>query len=565
MSIDPKYVTLDVLLQKRLFLIPEYQRAYSWQSKQRLDLFDDIRKLCRLGADRHHFMATIVCLATGEKKDVGSDEIEIFHVVDGQQRLTTLIIMLKALSKALSSIDNENARKEALKLNELLSKEDGKLILLQMNHDSSAMFRKYVKDGKLPAAESAKTAAEKNLTDAYAECERFVKEWDPFVLLKIIKNRLDFIFYVMADEGAVYTIFEVLNSRGLEVDWLDKCKSILMGIAFEKGAPEIKKTQINELHKRWSNIYRTIGIKKLPEHQILGFAATLRHHNEQSKILSAQDSIEFFRASCEKDPAKVIDVTDYLLEIVRKLEKLFSNRRLEAVTDISHARLLAVAIMLTNSLNNNEQKEVLQQWEDTTFRIFGLGRKDSRSKIGNYTRLAQEVMKGKMGKSELIGKIKDLADEDITTVVNRWRGSDCYNDLPKEDLMYFFYRYEEFLASEMGGSISQEIWEQIWQSSPTTTIEHIYPQKPGPEWKGKLGKGPGQLDKNVHRLGNLIVLPPGVNSKAGNKSFKDKKQIYKKHGPLRLLDDIMNKRDWNKATIEKREEELLNWAKETWA
>ena len=53
-------------------------------------------------------------------------------------------------------------------------------------------------------------------------------------MLRILRNRLGFIFYVLDDEGSVYTVFEVLNSRGLEVDWLDKSKSMLMGIAFEK-------------------------------------------------------------------------------------------------------------------------------------------------------------------------------------------------------------------------------------------------------------------------------------------------------------------------------------------
>ena len=53
-------------------------------------------------------------------------------------------------------------------------------------------------------------------------------------LVILLKSKLYFILHVIDDEGSVYTVFEVLNSRGLEVDWLDKCKSMLMGIAFEK-------------------------------------------------------------------------------------------------------------------------------------------------------------------------------------------------------------------------------------------------------------------------------------------------------------------------------------------
>ena len=60
MNIKPDYFALDTLLQKRLFRIPDFQRVYSWETKQREDLFEDIRKLTNYERDRHHFMSTIV-------------------------------------------------------------------------------------------------------------------------------------------------------------------------------------------------------------------------------------------------------------------------------------------------------------------------------------------------------------------------------------------------------------------------------------------------------------------------------------------------------------------------
>ncbi|GAF86876.1 unnamed protein product, partial [marine sediment metagenome] len=149
MTIKPDYFSLDSLLQKRLFRIPEYQRAYSWQEKQRNDLFEDIRRLKQYGSERHHFMATMVCLQTSNKEEIGADEFNIFNIVDGQQRLTTLIIILKALTKKLIN-GNAKDKKEGEKLNELLVKGDQRLILLQTNHDSSFMFRSYLIEGIIP-------------------------------------------------------------------------------------------------------------------------------------------------------------------------------------------------------------------------------------------------------------------------------------------------------------------------------------------------------------------------------------------------------------------------------
>ena len=74
--IQPQYQVLDDLLERRLFRIPDYQRADSWDRRQRSDLFADISKLVRKDDERHHFMATIVCLETPEKAEAGTKEFQ---------------------------------------------------------------------------------------------------------------------------------------------------------------------------------------------------------------------------------------------------------------------------------------------------------------------------------------------------------------------------------------------------------------------------------------------------------------------------------------------------------
>lgn len=567
MSIRPDNLTLDKLLQGRLFRIPDYQRAYSWETKQRRDLFGDIKKLAKNpNSERHHFMSTVVCLQTKEKAEVGADEFGVFHVVDGQQRLTTLIILLKALAKTLS-IGDDIARKESIKLNELLVKEnDGRLILLQTNHDSKRLFRNYLEKGEIPIEENVETLADRNMIKAFKECEEFVNQWNSecLSLLKLVKNRLDFIFYVLEDEGSVHTIFEVLNSRGLDVDWLDKCKSILMGIAFEK-LPSASQDYIQEMHGYWSKIYRTIGLKKIKGEEILRFAATLEDSNERSKISSAEDAIEFFRQRCEQNPKSVTDVSDKFLRIAEKLDYFVTNPRLNAVTKISHARLLAVSIMLSKPLNESQKLQIIKEWEKVTFRIFGLYRKDARTKVGEYVRLSRDIFSIKnISSTDIVEKIAYLGqDYPASGIAKELGDTNCYEGW-EDELVYFLYRYEEYLTRIYGGSISDEIWVQVWNSSPTKTIEHIHPQNLNEHWRGKLGTKIDYVGRQAQRLGNLIVLPPGVNSSASDKSFKYKKEIYEKHRHLKIIDEVIAKDDWNIESLQEREEKLIAWAHKEW-
>ncbi|MGI8552724.1 MAG: hypothetical protein ACR2PL_18345, partial [Dehalococcoidia bacterium] len=75
---------------------------------------------------------------------------------------------------------------------------------------------------------------------AMEECETYVASWktkgeDLTELVSLLKNQLTCIFHEISDEALVYSVFEVLNSRGLEVSWFDRVKSMLMAIVFETG------------------------------------------------------------------------------------------------------------------------------------------------------------------------------------------------------------------------------------------------------------------------------------------------------------------------------------------
>jgi len=140
---------------------------------------------------------------------------------------------------------------------------------------------------------------------------------------------------------------------------------------------------------------------------------------------------------------------------------------------------------------------------------------------------------------------------------------DCYNSW-QEEYRYLFYRYEEYLCKLNKGQLNKNTWNEIWSSSPNKSIEHIYPQGEDTHkldaWKNKIKGKKETRKKHVHRLGNLVLLSPSLNSQAGQKSFEEKKKIYK-NANLCQLRGIIEKSDWKTNEIKEREELLLDWIK----
>ena len=549
--IQPKYLKLKELLNGRLFHIPPYQRAYSWERKQRNDLFSDIKRLRMADGDAVHFMATMVGLSRG-KKTIVTDEFQEVEVVDGQQRLTTLIILLKCLSMALSEEDR-NERALADEIEALLVKGDElRVLLLQTNHDRNFYFVTFLRDGKHPASKDAKTLADRRLLEAMEDCAAFVEKWQGsrLDLGIMLKNRLALIFHEIDDEATVYTVFEVLNSRGLEVAWLDRLKSLLMEMAFT-GSDGDKSENIDELHQIWAEIYWSLGLHRGMSSESLRFAATLRSDEKLNKVQSEEDAVETLRGVANKSAKGAIDVSNWIRSVVSARVKLEDDTRRTAVTKIAHARLLAVAIELAD-ISETQRGDLLRAWEKATFRIFGMCRRDARTRVGDYVRLARRIMLDSIEHNDALRAIKALGSGEfaIENAVEELRDEDRYEGW-QEELRYFMFRYEEYLAAKNGQNFSNAEWTKIWQDAPAQSIEHITPQSKGFHY--------------VHRLGNLVLLPPRLNSSLQDKSPAKKANAYEKTGLLIASELKRDLKGWKAASVNKREDRLIRWAKKEWA
>jgi len=555
-TIHPQYLTLSKLLDGRLFRIPEYQRAYSWTSRQRQDLFGDIEKANSKGPTEGHFMAAVVGLRR-QKQILGTDEYDVVEVVDGQQRLTTLIVLLNSIKLALNEKDRSEA-KLARELSELLVKVEGdELLLLQTNHDSSHHFATFLRKGTSEPSASAATIADREILRAIEDCRDFVAKWKsaggtPSALAALLKNRLFFLLHEIEDEKSVYTVFEVLNSRGLDVSWFDRLKSILMGTAFE-----LKKANqqglIDDLHTIWRDIYCVIGLRQGLNTEALRFAATLHVAETPNRPLSEEDSVAELRSSA-LTAKQIRERALWLLRVTQACDVVMANPRLNAVTRISQARLLAIAIYLREDIGDKDRSALLARWEKVSFRIYGMLGNDARTRVGDYIRLAWRVVNETLSVKQIHKAIGEIGEGfKIEDAVEVLRNSNCYEGWQSE-LRYFMFRYEEYLAREQKLNFSNEQWEKIWLVSPAESIEHIWANSKAPE-------------KSKHRLGNLLLLPPKLNSTLQDDPPKDKTTAYRKTGLLIAgeVADTIDASGWTAKSIEARETALLEWASTEWA
>ena len=152
---------------------------------------------------------------------------------------------------------------------------------------------------------------------------------------------------------------------------------------------------------------------------------------------------------------------------------------------------------------------------------------------------------------EIHSQLKSIGEKfPIDQAVDALRDENCYEGW-QDELRYLLFRYEEYLAAKEGLNFKNEQWERIWMASASRSIEHIYAQSSAP-------------DDIRHNLGNLMILPPGLNSKLQDKSFSKKRPAYQQTGLL-MAGEVASVTRWTRRAVKKRETELLEWAAEEWA
>lgn len=237
---------------------------------------------------------------------------------------------------------------------------------------------------------------------------------------------------------------------------------------------------ISSLQNLWGNIYNRIAEHPIPGEQILRVAGTLKYGPSKGKPIRPDIAIEKFRDDCDSSD-KPESLARFVFDVATKLVGLQSDVFYGPVTDVLHARILAVAILSAEFLTDKEREQVMMQWERITFRLYQLQGLDSRHEVGAYIRLATKIhnkQKGGSRFSEIMDAMRAIGSKyPIETAVERLPEYNCY-EYP-DFTRYLLWKYKEHLASEQSknATVDEHVRQTIWAQQAIDSIEHVFPQQ----------------------------------------------------------------------------------------
>lgn len=246
-------LALPDIFENRFFTIPDYQRGYAWEKKQVEDLLKDIDHLMNDGVTLRHYTGTLVL-----SRPDGVDEGE-FHVVDGQQRLTTLVTLMRMLSEQLPAADRSAFATRYLRRGEVGSDR----AVLRLNADTRLFYERVVLGDGNTANEPATLEAHERLL----ESRRLIGKWLAELLnsgVKVetirttVETELGFLVYAPKEDAETGIMFEVINNRGKALSELEKVKNYLIYCCVKLSA----KTLRSSIDADWSGILRNLNTAK---------------------------------------------------------------------------------------------------------------------------------------------------------------------------------------------------------------------------------------------------------------------------------------------------------------
>jgi uncharacterized protein with ParB-like and HNH nuclease domain len=540
--------------QKR-FTIPVYQRAYSWEIQQWKDLLDDIKE--QLDSANNYSLGNVLLEMVAKDRE--------YEVIDGQQRLTTIVIFLSALFGALSGKYDETEIKNRKKI---YLKHNSNTKLRIVDYDMP-FFEAFIITGKNDIRPNS--VSQRRIKRAYEYFSKeFLKE-DIGTLVKILeKFESSEITCVVLDEKKQSALmFELQNNRGKDLTNMEKLKSYLMYQVYRLSESDETNDNVEHLSELFKQIYLVISDlpEKISEDSVLTYHCqayingyNYRTINDIKNAYNKSKSIKWINNFTEELYSSFL--------AMKRIEKSRS-KYWKLLGDLNRQAFIYPFIIKGSkyfSDDDNKMEELLRILEILSFRyLFINSRADFLSRL-------QGLLTGFKGDvSELRIKTQNLLNETYYWSDFRFKE---YLDNPiygNKTLNYILWQYEESIQNSgyhvANTKISNEQIEHISPQTPTdgNSIESGYEVN-------EQGEYPEGYDKYIHSIGNLVLISGSHNSSIKNVKFQSKLDSYKSNPLLNQQAEIYtfasgteDKPIWDRRAIEKRKQKLKDFCIKRWS
>jgi hypothetical protein len=545
------------------YVVPRFQRDYSWETEQWEELWADILATVPPGVEPAHYMGYLVLRATSGKS---------FEIIDGQQRLTTLSIIVLAALKHLERLATaattpevaEQTRQRQRRIRETyLGGQDPVTLLVQpkltLNRNNAEYFGHYlVPLGALPrrGVRASNTLLRRAFEWFDERLGHLVSGWsEPDVeLARFVEDLADRVFFTVitvTDNLNAYRVFETLNARGLRLSPTDLLKNYLFQTL---SSPSEATHELDALEERWEGLVSRLGDDD--------FSHFVRVHWNSRHSFVRQ--AELFRR-VRND----VRTREQVFELLRALEAdldayldLTEPESGEATGDFkNHARTLKLfqirqplplLLAARRTLARHDFETLLRAVVVISFRYNVIGGLSPGEQEAVYARVALAIAEGRSSRlADIIKSLKPIYPND-----DQFREAFAEKTLTSGQgrnsriVKYVLCELESRLASKPVDWANEKI-----------TVEHILPKEDVAGWVGFRDQ---EAPTWVHRLGNLTLLSASRNSQLGNVSWAEKREAYEKSEFALTRQIAQDNSEWTPTELVARQRSLAREAVAHW-
>ncbi|MEZ8511103.1 DUF262 domain-containing protein [Vibrio splendidus] len=534
------------------FKVPLYQRDYSWNKTHWNDLWLDIETNRKNNAK--HYMGSVVLVSKNKKQ---------YDIIDGQQRLTTLTILVLAVVDTLHDlvkreVDVENNEKRIeLLITDFIGKKSLSSLnyenKIELNESNNPFFSTYITNFRKPVNIKSTIKSNKLLFDCFNYYKDLIKE-EVFVdedvsslisFVEYVSDSLLFIQITATDDLSAYLIFETLNDRGLDLSVTDLLKNYLFSIVDESDKSHVKNIwDVTINHVSYSGFPKFLRHYWMMQNGLIQekelFKTVKRHINTPATAFDLLNSM----SEVSEIYAALSDANHQLWEGEEKVKKHIRELSLFNVTQCYP--LLINAYLY---LDHDDWIATLRICSVISFRYMVISGLNPNALESKYNEACKAINSGLAKTARDIFLILQplyVADEDFE---RNFESKSIRTKRSSKLARYIVYSIENHL--------SQHVFDFEFDNG---SLEHILPENPSSEWEASF---PKDIEESfIYRLGNFTLLEPEKNRVIGNKNFDYKSEVYKTS--RYELTKKFGYQKWNQDNLKGRQKYLAKQAKAVW-